>query len=347
MYAKKHQFKPDYAIPPGETIAEIMESISLTSDELAASLGLNQEEFSSLLRGNMPLSSTLAKKLEVATSMPADFWNELELQYRAYLQSEWLSNIPVKELLKRRLIPTFNNSNSSVKLKTVLDFFGVEDVNEWNSVWMQPSVAARRSKCFDTAPYLAATWIRIGELEAQQNPPSQPTDVTLFKERLPSIRALTIKPPNEFIPALKSICRECGVIILFIPELPRLPWYGATRWLNQTAVIMLNIRGKSEDKFWFSLFHEISHVILHDKDQLLINDGNNEDKREKEANDFAANILFGEKRHLIPTLDSQKKLLSFANSIGIAPGIVAGQYQFMTGKYKFYHRLIRKFKWVE
>lgn len=67
---------------------------------------------------------------------------------------------------------------------------------------------------------------------------------------------------------------------------------------------MLNLRGKREDKFWFSFFHEAGHVIRHSKLDLLINDGSQEDVREKEANEFACTVLFGKDHVRIPSLRS-------------------------------------------
>jgi hypothetical protein len=44
----------------------------------------------------------------------------------------------------------------------------------------------------------------------------------------------------------------------------------------------VSLRGKSEDKFWFSFFHEAGHVYLqHSKKELYINDGVADDPLEK------------------------------------------------------------------
>lgn len=40
------------------------------------------------------------------------------------------------------------------------------------------------------------------------------------------------------------------------PEMEKIPSHGATKWLTTTkAMILLNLRGKAEEQFWFSFFH--------------------------------------------------------------------------------------------
>ena len=163
---------------------------------------------------------------------------------------------------------------------------------------------------------------------------------------MPELRKLTKESPSIFLPKMKEICGDCGVVLVLVPEFPRLTWHGATKWLGDTAVILLNLRGKKEDIFWFSFFHEAGHVIKHSKLDFLINDGDNEDHREKEANEFAQTILFNGKRELITKLRSKDEIFDFADALGSSPGLVAGQYQFLTKRYNIYNGLIRHFNWA-
>ena len=80
---------------------------------------------------------------------------------------------------------------------------------------------------------------------------------------------------------------------VLVPEIKGAPWSGAAEWLTPTkAMLLLNLRGKAEDKFWFSFFHEAAHVYLqHSKKELYINDGVADDPQEKEADAFAAEWL--------------------------------------------------------
>ncbi len=351
---KKYKFTPDYAIPPGETLKETMESLGMSQKELSIRTGLTVQSINRIFKGEQPINYETANKLELVTNTPARFWNNLELNYREQLEKikglerlkedlDWLKSIPVKELIKRGLI--HNSKEKTELLHETLKFFGVSSIPAWKEIWREPKVAARRSECFESRPEHAATWIRTGEVIAK-NIDCKPFDKNLFRKALLAIRDLTTKSPNKFIPEMTNLCAQAGVALALVPEMKKVPWSGATKWLNSNkAMIIVNLRGKREDKFWFSFFHEAGHVINDSKKELYINDDGN-DPIEKKADEFAANILFpNNTRSIIPLLKSKAKIKNLAKEINLSPGIVAGQYQFLTKDYSWYNDLIRKFAW--
>jgi len=111
-------------------------------------------------------------------------------------------------------------------------------------------------------------------------------------------------------------------------------------------MILLNLRGKMEDQFWFSFFHEAGHVLYDSKKDLYINDGTIDDPREHKANEFAANILIP--RHRDPEIAlfrAKEDVIRLANELKISPGIVAGRFQHLTQKWRYFNGLKRKFQW--
>jgi len=86
LIAKKlYGFEPDYAIPPGETLKEVMESLNMSQKELAVRSGLAVQSLNQIFKGDQPTSYETANKLELATGVPARMWNNLEAQYRKQL----------------------------------------------------------------------------------------------------------------------------------------------------------------------------------------------------------------------------------------------------------------------
>ena len=126
------------------------------------------------------------------------------------------------------------------------------------------------------------------------------------------------------------------------------PWNGATKWLTpRKAMILLSLCGKGEDKFWFSFFHEAGHVINDKKKDLLINDESHDDPREKRADLFASEILIPSRYNsAIRLFRSKAEIINMANELNISSGIVAGRYQFLTGKWHLFKGLIRKLDWA-
>lgn len=357
MKAKRqYGFEPDYAVPPGETLREVMESLDMSQRELAQRTGLTVQTLSRIFKGEQPISYETANRLELATNVPARMWNNLEAEYREQrakmaererLQDglKWLRAIPTKDLVDRGEIKP--QSDKVLLLREVLGFYGVSSVDAWHSVWDQPVVAARRSPCFESQPGPASAWVRMGERRAQKVSCSDYDEKT-FKEALTQIRVLTAEQAEVFEPQMKELCANAGVCLVLIPEMRKVPWSGATKWLTpRKAMILLNLRGKGEDKFWFSLFHEAGHVLNDSKKDLLINDGSTDDPREQRANTFAAESLIpAQWNDAIRKSRSADQLIGLAKELKVSVGIVAGRYQFLTKKWNYHRGLIRTLRWL-
>ena len=78
---KKHEFEPDYAIPPGATLMEVMESLEINQKELSIRTGLTEQTLIQIFKGDQPISYETANRLELATRILASMWNNLEAQF--------------------------------------------------------------------------------------------------------------------------------------------------------------------------------------------------------------------------------------------------------------------------
>jgi len=82
---KENQFIPDYAIPPGETLAEELAAKSMSQAELAVLIGISEEIINEIVKGKTPITAEMALKLESVFQLPAHFWVNLEQQYQETL----------------------------------------------------------------------------------------------------------------------------------------------------------------------------------------------------------------------------------------------------------------------
>ena len=120
----------------------------------------------------------------------------------------------------------------------------------------------------------------------------------------------------------------------FVPDLHNLNLRGAAYWVTKDkAVIIVSDRMKLENRFWFALFHEAMHVLLHSKKALFIDYGgsaNEQPSEEREADEAAANTLITAqqlqdffKRHgKARDSYSESALNEFAKEIGIGPSLL-------------------------
>lgn len=98
------------------------------------------------------------------------------------------------------------------------------------------------------------------------------------------------------------------------------------------AIIMISDRGRKDDILWFTLFHEIAHLIKHSKKEVFVDLENDEKSDiENEADEFARNILipddiynkFVNENYLY----TEQIIKNFSLENNISTGIVVGRLQ--------------------
>ncbi len=85
MSGDASRIESDLVYPPGETLVEWLDEYGMTQAELAARLGLSAKHIKQIAKGAAPITIETALGLEQVTRVPAEFWNNLELNYRAHL----------------------------------------------------------------------------------------------------------------------------------------------------------------------------------------------------------------------------------------------------------------------
>lgn len=352
----KIPFEPDYAVAPGRTLLETIEKLGIDQIELAERTGLTPKTVNLIINGKAPLTQQTAMLLELVTSVPARIWNNLECNYREQLaridshkqlekQLDWLKEIPTKELIARGAIPA--TSDRVTLLSQTLKFFGVASVEAWHDGWSHGQFAFRKSHSATANDGKLASWLRLAELQGQQTTVSKYTKEQ-FKEVVESARSLTRSPPKDFVPTLIESFSSAGVVVCLVPEIPGCKISGAAKWLSMDkALIAVNLRGKKNDLFWFTLFHEAGHILNDSKKETYVDVGYSDDPREKNANHFARDLLIPlAYSQRLKSLKARSDVEAFAKEIGIAPGIVVGRMQHeQIIKYSYLNDLKETFEW--
>ena len=332
-------FKPDYAIPPGQTLADLLEEVGMSQTELSRRLGVSLKHVNQVVNGAASISPDLALGLEKVFGVSAAFWVNRESMFRAEIAKrrehetlskavQWAKHFPVVELKKRGyLLPHLEGADL---VSSLLEFFGIASPRQWEA----PEVAYRKSVKFESDPYALSAWLRVGELEAGEFD-CKPYNGDSFISALQFARGLTSKDPSTWHPELVGACAEAGVALVIVDTFTGARANGASRWLTPAkALIQLSLRHRWEDIFWFTFFHEAGHILMHRKKDLFVDSpGDRRDASadhlvsEHEADRFAS-------RTLIPqSYDSELRELAlpkvrpFADRLGIAPAIVVGRLQ--------------------
>ena len=328
-----NEFMPVIAIPPGETIRENMEYLGMNQEELSARLGITPKHLSNIFNGNAPITYETALRLETVIGPSAEFWMELETQYqldksRVEKESELsmdldiVKEIPYNKMSKFGWVAETTNKNE--KVTNCREFFGVANLSLIKTSY---NVMFRKQKLKNEISDLSVlAWLRKAELKGLTIDVDE-FNKTKLKSLIPTFRELTLSDPNEFYPKIRKMCAECGVALTLVEDLPKTYIFGATIWRNNKAILALSVRGKRADIFWFTLFHELAHLINHSKKEFHIN--YETDATEDEADKIASNYLIPDKLYnkFISEYDYSNKnsIISYSFEIGIAPCILVGR----------------------
>lgn len=340
MAAATNQYRPDYSVPPGWVLEERLEAQGISHAEFARRCGRSPKLISEIIAGKASLEPESALQFEKVLGVEASIWLGMESDYQlhkareaeadeAAASVEWLKAFPVRELVKRECLQRPETEADAVS--NLLTFFRVGSIDAWTTRYGLANVAYRHSPKFKSNEAALATWLRLGELEAERQDCADYNEGRL-KRAAQQIRGLTREPLREALEQTTMLCNEAGVALVLVPPLPKTALSGAAWWLSpRKAVIQLSARHKSDDHLWFSFFHEAAHILLHSKKSIFVDetDGDGADF-EAEANEWASNTLVSPRaweRFAAASPRSERVVRAFADQQGIAPGIVVGMLQ--------------------
>jgi HTH-type transcriptional regulator/antitoxin HigA len=318
-----------------------LEELGINQTALSNRIGLSRKVINEIITGKAPITATTAIFLERVLNVPAHFWNNLQKNYDlnlAVLQQQEgiqqdikaLKRFPVKQMIDYGWIPEAKTKEE--KVYHLYKFFSIARLNNFENAL---AIRFRRSIKKNVSKESIFAWLRKGELEVQRIETNE-FDKKRLLDSLPYFRTLSKSTPEVFQSEIKKKCADAGVAVAFIPDLPKTYINGATFWLtNSRAALLLSLRFKTNDHLWFSFFHEIAHLLIHKNTGTFIDLDENslepeEQKREKEADEFAANILIPSKeweKFKVGKHFSKARVLQFSHEIGLAPGIVVGRLQ--------------------
>lgn len=341
MVIERAAWQPDWAVAPGEILLETLDERGMSQSELARRMGRPIKTINEIINGKAAITADTAIQLELTLGITASFWNNLEATYReqfarARVEEElqasasWADQFPVKDLVRYKLIERGRTKGGTVA--ALLAYFGVGSPDAWQTQWLAPSVSFRASPAFESSPPAVAAWLRWGERLAAPVE-TQPFDARRLRAVLAEIRTLTRQADfMKVLEGAQALLASAGVVLVLTPEFSGTRLSGAARWLApDRALIQLSLRHKSNDHFWFSLFHEAGHLLSRKRvDYVDLADEASDDEAEVEADRFARDFLIPAEAYEAFCAGGSftaQDVRDFAKAQGVAPGIVVGRLQ--------------------
>lgn len=333
--------KPDWLSPPGHTIVSILEERELTVEQFAHKIGHSAALAQKILEGSHAINVDLAHRLSKAIGASENFWMAREHDYRASLEEpenvrvssldDLIGRLPVSDMRKFGWIESPQSKGDLIA--ECLNFFGVSSLAQWQGRYENAfqHAAYRRSTAYASCEVSTTAWLRQGEIETADDEASDWSPQVL-ESQIPHLRRLTwYKSPALFLPKLKELFAEAGVKFAIVRAPKGCSASGAVRILaDGTPHIQVSFRYLSDDQFWFSLFHEIAHLLLHyDKMPILEDTESTEEKCEREANEYAAQVIvpLSYREEFFSLGGSRFPIINFSKKVGVAPGLIVGQLQ--------------------
>lgn len=152
--------------------------------------------------------------------------------------------------------------------------------------------------------------------------------------------------------AIQNFLLEHGIYLIFEVAKEGTKVDGVSLKINEKPVIAMSLRLKNLDNFWFTLLHELSHIVLHfDELNEPIVDYFEEsrdidiNKLEKQANKLAREIMIPNSIwRTIKTTRNLEDLASYSKLYEVHPSIIAGRLSFENNDWATYSKLRAEYK---
>ena len=322
---------------PGAVLEEWLEERQMSQRELADRIAKSEKFISQLINGKASLTADTAHELELVTGVNASTWLRMEGSYRAMLkrqeairEAEATASPVEAALLKWLRDHGVITAPARAKGEQLVELFGVLGVSSsagMNKLAQRHAAAFRTSAAFTPDAIATEVLIALAHRQAAMIDTSV-FDAQALRAFLPAVRALTCSTPSRGATEARRLLADAGVALVFLPNVPKAHCNGVTLWGARGPVVTITDRGRREDIFWFTLVHELSHVLDGQRDVIYLGEPHGTDKLEAEerADAFATEMLIpAEKAHLLHQIASFDDLERVAAVLEIGEGVVIGQ----------------------
>lgn len=327
------EFDNKIAFHPGYYIEEIVEESGLTQEDFAKRLDTTPKNLSLLIRGEQSLSNEMAMKLSRLLGTSVVYWLNLQKEYNSLLiesksytelieEKKVFKNLDYKYFREYFNLPAYPRKIDS-QIKEVRKFLGISTLNVLCKEDLVTCYRNTNKDISETNTIKANAMVQIAINKALEFKAPK-----FNKNKFISAAnyALSLTRDHEgFYPKIQEAFRKTGVCFVILPNIPGSKTNGATKKIGNNIMLMVNDRRLYADTFWFTLFHEIGHIINGDYGITF----EKEDKEDK-ADRYAEDSLIPCEQYakfIDEGCFSVKSILEFADSIERDPGIVLGRLQ--------------------
>lgn len=328
-----------FLVPTGRIIKEYLDERGISQKDLAHRIDVSEKHISNLLNGKTRLTEDMALKLErVMPDVSAGYWLNYEAKYQEYLarekEQEWLEGLDLKAIAERFHFKEVFKGAKMTLTEQAIEMLKLLGISSFDQYRYAASTAGIEFMQDGGEPEAVIVWLKLCEDEIEEQNPSL-NDSQFSKARLrKAIPLLKDIATNTNLDASLRSCRKLlnqqGVYLVLEPAITNSKVRGALSTWGGHPAIFISGRFKTHDHVWFTLFHEIAHLLLHyDPKQAVVSyeELASDETKDEEANELARDFL-------VDATDyaafknvgdySEGSIRRFAISQGVSPDMIVG-----------------------
>ncbi|MDE0775445.1 MAG: HigA family addiction module antitoxin [Nocardioides sp.] len=338
----------DWGVHPGIFLNRYMQEHGIRQTELAERTGLTSKHVNQIVKQAVGITPDVAVLLETALGTPHRFWSQVGADWDMHLSEQrsakalqeavvWVGAFDATTLLRNAVITS--TDTMAERARKVLQFFRVATPAAFDATWVQPRTSFKRSQKYTVNGQNTALWLRLVERAAEDLDVPAEYSAANLRKAAAKVPAFTTMPFVTGFEAAQAALAEAGVTLVFVRQVPETRVHGATWWVDGKPVIGITERQRRPDIFWFSVLHEIGHILRHPKRQTFLDldreKSEAESEQEREANDYAADVLFPKGAKVrIAGAKTKQELMFLAADLNLGVAVVAGQHGHLTGDWR-------------
>ena len=282
------------------------------------------------------MSKDIAMKLSRLLGTSIGYWLNLQKAYDT-LMAEFASDQELEE--ERKIFDFFDYNkcfrdkygledcprDKNAQIKNVREFLNVSTLRVFTKVDMAANFRSASKNMSEANIVKANAMVQIATNKALKEKAPR-YDKKKLEEAVDYVLTLTTEY-DAFLEKIYKAFWDAGVILEVLPNIAGSNTNGATKKIGNNIVLMVNDRRLYSDTFWFTLFHEIGHIMNGD---YGISFEKEKGEMENKADQYARDILIDPEEYNIFISDRRFDSVSikrFARSIDRDPGIVLGRLQ--------------------
>ena len=321
------------AFHPGYYIKEIIDESGLTQRDFAYRLDTTPKNLSLLIRGEQSLSIDIAMKLSRMMGTSVSYWLNLQNAYDALIaefkskeelaqEKKVFAVLDYKYFREHFGLPDLPRKKEE-QIVQVRKFLNVATLSVFKKRDMAVSFRSDSGELSEANVIKANIMVQIATNLALKTEAPKFNKV-LFEEAVQYALMLT-KEHGTFYPLIKEAFRKAGVVFVILPNISGSRINGATKKVGNSIMLMVNDRRLYSDTFWFTLFHEIGHIMNGD---YGISFESESGEQEEIADKYAEDMLIPGEQYQLFVEEGRfdiQAIKEFAASIDRDPGIVLGR----------------------